>query len=308
MTFPLTRRRFLSISAAAASLATSLVATPVQASDVARWRGQALGAHASMTLDGLGDSEAQPIFGAVEQELTRLEAIFSLYRDDSEISRLNQSGQLVAPSAELLDVLSLSGALFAATDGAFDPTVQPLWLALAQGGDVAAKAVAKAVVGWQNVQFDTTAVRLTRPGMGLTLNGIAQGYITDRIAALLRRRGLNNVLIDMGEIAALGGHGDGRDWQAGIARPDGVVVHRVSLRDRALATSAPLGTVMPQNGGFGHIVDPSGAAAASQNLVSISAPLAAVADGLSTACCLLDKDQARAAVSAFPGAAIEWLA
>lgn len=304
MNFPLTRRRFLSISAAAVASVTTGVATPAQAGDVARWRGQALGAHASMTLAGLGDSDAQPIFDAVEQELTRLEAIFSLYRDDSEISRLNQSGKLSAPSPELLDVLSLSGALFAATGGAFDPTVQPLWLALAQGGDVAA---VKAVVGWGNVQFDTRAVRLTRPGMGLTLNGIAQGYITDRIAALLRRHGLGNVLIDMGEIAALGGHGDGRDWQAGIAGPDGVVVQRVTLRDRALATSAPLGTVMPQNGAFGHIIAPSGAAA-SQSLVSISAPLAAVADGLSTACCLLDKDQARAAISTFPGAALEWLA
>lgn len=290
-----TRRRFLTIAAA-------LVAVPVQAAEVVRWRGQALGAKASMTLTGLSRTEAEPIFRAVEQELVRLERIFSLYRDDSELVRLNQTGHLAAPSPELLDVLSLSGALHAATVGAFDPTVQPLWLVLANGGD---RARAQAAIGWEYVSFDTGSVRL-KPSMGLTLNGIAQGYITDRIAGLLRRQGLGQVLIDMGEIVALGGRADGQNWQAGIATPDSKIVHHVALRDRGLATSAPFGTVLDEDGTIGHIIDPNGDnRPAKQDLVSISAPKAAVADGLSTACCLLNQDEAKAAVARFPGAAIE---
>lgn len=290
------RRRFLTIAA-------SFAALPAQATEVVRWRGQALGAKASMTLTGLSTADAQPIFRAVEQELARLELIFSLYRDNSEISQLNRTGRLVAPSSELLDVLSLSGALHAATDGAFDPTVQPLWLALANGGDT---AQARAAIGWENVRFDTGSVRLTRPGMALTLNGIAQGYITDRIAALLRRRGLGHLLIDMGEIVAVGGRTDGQDWEAGIATPENAIVHHVALRNRGLATSSPFGTGLAKDGTIGHIIDPAGTIRpAKQRLVSVSAPKAAVADGLSTACCLLDQVMSEAAVAKFPGAVIE---
>jgi len=298
------RRRFLTISAAAFGIAAT-PAVSAASGEVVRWRGRALGASASMTLTGLSQARAQPILRAVEQELTRLENIFSLYRDESEIARLNATGQLPNPSADLLNVLSLSSALNEATDGRFDPSVQPAWLAVARGGDL---VQAQGAVGWEHVQFDTGSVRLTRPGMGLTLNGVAQGYITDRVAALLRRRGLDQVLIDMGEIAAIGGRPDGRDWQAGIGRPDGDVVHHVALRDRALATSAPNGTVIHAEGKPGHIIDPKNVAARSmQGLVSISAPLAAVADGLSTACCLLDRARAQSAVARFADAEIELL-
>ncbi|MBV1926032.1 MAG: FAD:protein FMN transferase [Rhodobacteraceae bacterium] len=295
------RRRFLTISAAAAGFAS----TNAFAGDVQHWRGRALGANASMTLTGITPQHAQIIGQAVEQELTRLEQVFSLYRADSELSQLNRTGRLKQPSPEFLDVLSLSGALHAASDGAFDPTVQPLWVALMQGGNVQA---ARAAIGWGFVRFDTTEVRLMQPGMALTLNGIAQGYITDQIAALLRRRGLDQVLIDMGEIAAIGGRPDGQAWRAGIAMPDGQIVHHVALRDGALATSAPFGTVGPTNKELGHIIDPrENVASGPQTLVSISAATAAVADGLSTACCLLDQKAARAMVAKFPETNIEKL-
>lgn len=294
----LTRRRFLTISAACACVATS-----GQAAEVTRWQGQALGASTSMVLNGLTEQQARPVIQAVEQEVQRLENIFSLYREGSEIRRLNTSGQLAAPSADLLNVLSLSASINEATSGAFDPTVQPVWLALAYDRETTA---AWDAVGWQYVQFDTRAVHLTRPGMALTLNGIAQGYITDRIAALLRRRGLDNVLIDMGEIAAIGAKPDGRNWRAGISQPDGQIVKHVGLRDRALATSAPFGAVLSTPNTPGHIIDPKVALAGpKQTLVSISAPSAAVADGLSTACCLLDQDMAHIAVAAFADAEIE---
>jgi len=298
MTNPLTRRRFLTISAG-----FGLAASSAQATEIIRWRGRALGAGTTMILTGLSQREAQPVIRATERELTRLEGIFSLYHQGSEIARLNASGWLGAPSPDLLQVLSLSASLHKASLGAFDPSVQPVWQALATGGD---PARARKAVGWQFVRFDSQGIRLTRPGMGLTLNGIAQGYVTDRIAALLRARGLGNILIDMGEIAAIGSKPDGEHWQAGISRPDGQIVRHVALRDRALATSAPYGTVLPARPSQGHIIDPTTASADPKHtLVSVSAASAAVADGLSTACCLLDRDQARSAVAAFAGAEIE---
>jgi thiamine biosynthesis lipoprotein len=290
----LTRRRFLSISAAAAALPSASFA-----GQSARWRGVALGAPASMVLAGVPPLAARPVFAALEAELERLERIFSLYRPDSALVRLNAGGRLDAPPPEMLDLLSLAGAIHDATGGAFDPTVQPLWQARAAGGD---EAAARARVGWQSVRFDARSVRFARPGMALTLNGIAQGYITDRIAELLAARGFDDVLVDIGEVAARGHRSDGAPWRAGIADPGGRIVARVTLRDRALATSAPMGTVLP--GGQGHILDPSGRAPR-RALMSVSAPRAAVADGLSTALCLVDDAAGARALARFAGARIE---
>lgn len=290
-----TRRRFLSISAASAAMPALAATTPV-----ATWRGRAMGAVVSMKLAGLSSEAAAPVFQAVEKELSRLENIFSLYRTQSQINRLNREGTLEAPAPELLQVLSLSDRLHAASNGAFDPTVQVLWMALAQGQTGSDLDRARSLVGWQGIHFDTTAVRLRESGQALTLNGIAQGFITDRIAALLKAEGLRDVLLDMGEIAALGHAADGA-WKVGIASPEGTVVQRLQMKDRALATSAPMGTPLS---GAGHILGPMGQKP-KHELISVSASQAAVADGLSTALCLMETDAGQRLVSKFPDARIE---
>lgn len=292
----LSRRRFLIISAACAT------ATPAAASD-ARWHGTALGAAASLRLVGLTDVEAAPIIAAVETEVARLEDIFSLYRPQSQLSRLNRDGVLTAPAPELLNVLSLCTALHQASDGAFDPSIQPLWYALATGGRAENIVEVQQVIGWGQVSFDTSSVRLPVPGKSaLTLNGIAQGAITDRIAALLRGFSLSDVLVDMGEIAALGARGDGAPWKVGLATPDQTVLKRIALRDRAVATSSSLATQLSP--GLGHIITPDGPAN-HERTVSVSAPEAAIADGLSTALCAASADKASEIVVRFPDARIE---
>lgn len=307
----LTRRRFLSISAAATG-AVLAGATPGRTSS---WRGRALGAPASLRLAGLTEAQAAPVFAAVEAELNRLENIFSLYRSSSALSRLNETGRLSAPPPELLEVLSLSDALHKATRGAFDPSVQPLFMVHAealrrgQSPEATALAGARARVGWESVQFDAQQVTLRHEGAALTLNGIAQGYITDRIAALLRAHGLKDVLIDMGEIAALGQNPEsGAAWTAGIRNTSGSIVKHLRLTDRALASSDPKGFRLSDDGQTGHIFNPAlGETATAATLVSISAPHAALADGLSTALCVLDRAHHAEAVRAFSGATLEFI-
>ncbi|WP_170369490.1 FAD:protein FMN transferase [Ruegeria arenilitoris] len=296
---PLSRRRFLTISAACAALPTVARAAPV-----ARWRGTALGAPASLQLGGLSNAQAALIIAALEAELDRLENIFSLYRPDSQLSRLNRDGTLTAPAPELLQVLTQSAALHDATGGAFDPTVQPLWMALASGAPDAEVERSRALVGWQGVSVSAEAIRLPHPGRAaLTLNGIAQGAVTDRIAALLRAQGLTDVLVDMGEIAAIGSRDDGSDWRVGLAGPEGVT-RRIELRDRAVATSAPDATQLA--GRHGHILGPQGQPVR-HRAVSVSAPDAALADGLSTALCLLPADRIAPVLQRFPEARLEML-
>lgn len=302
-----TRRRFLSISAASMTCA----AVPVQAMESVTWTGRAMGAQAQMTLAGpLPKTGVQSIFRAVEHELARLERIFSLYHSGSQIVQLNRSGILKAPAHELLEVLALCGDLNAASKGAFDPTLQPLWLAhaIAAGqGRILPKdelTITRKAVGWRRLQFDEGEVRFDGAVGGLTLNGIAQGYITDQIAQLLRRRGFGDVVVDMGEIAVFGE----LPSQVGIVTPQGDLVDRITLKDRAIATSAPMGTILDPEIGLGHIFDyRDGQDSPKRKLVSVSAPTAAVADGLSTALCLMPQDDIKPFLAHFPGARLEVL-
>ncbi len=293
------RRRFLSMSAAACSCA----ALPAHAAPGASWRGIALGAPASLRLVGVTADEARPIFAAVEAELGRLEGIFSLYRPASMLSQLNRDGVLATPPPDFLTVLALSDHLHKTSQGAFDPTVQPIFDVTAQATNEGRQPsqeeldVARSKVGWAGVEFDTGQVSLRRDGAALTLNGIAQGYVTDRVADLLRSHDLSNVLVDMGELRAQGHAVDGRPWRAGIQAPSGEIATRVTLSDRALATSAPFGT---QVGASGHIFDPStGANPKALEVVSVTAPTAALADGLSTALSVLPPADHAAAMATF---------
>ncbi len=307
MTGMFTRRRFLTISAA--SLTCGVMSA--QAAENVVWTGRAMGAQAQMVLAGpLPDARTRSTFRAVEHELGRLERIFSLYHSDSQIVQLNRSGILKAPAPEFVEVLRLCGTLNAASKGAFDPTMQPLWLAhataAAQGRILSRDeaAVLRKTIGWGGLQYDADEVRFDGPKGGLTLNGIAQGYVTDQIATLLRRRGFEDVVVDMGEIAVLGE----TPSQVGIADPGGRLVDRITLQDRAIATSAPMGTVLDPEIGLGHIFDyRDGKDRPKCKLVSVSAPTAVVADGLSTALCLMPQDDIQIFLAQFPEARLEVL-
>lgn len=300
------RRRFLTITAGAAALPLLGHAAPAPKPAFV-WRGTALGAAATIAMD---HPDAQDLTRAARVEIDRLENVFSLYRTDSALARLNRDGSLVAPPAELLDCLALAGLVHAASAGRFDPTVQPLWQLHAESysssgraPDDAAIAAARARTGWNGVQIVASAIRLP-PGGSLTLNGIAQGYIADRVAALLKAKGVTNVLIDTGEIVAMGDATGSSGWQVGIQNGP-----RTSLHNLGMATSSALGTTF-DGAGAGHILDPRtgrpGSGAWSQ--VTIAAGHAAIADAASTAACLIDSEAELARmVGALPGATVEHL-
>lgn len=286
------RRRFLSLAAAFVAAPAAAKAGPEV------WTGHALGAEARITLLGADHATARRLFRRVEAEVARIEAHFSLFRD-SALTRLNRDRHLPWPAPEVTGLFALAGRVHGATGGVFDPTIQPLWLAIATGGDIAA---ARRLIGWHRVRLEPAEIAIDR-GMALTFNGIAQGHAADRIAALMRAAGFGEVLIDMGEVVALGRR-EGRPWLAAIADPDGEERARTGLIDRALATSSPLGTRI--GAGSAHILHPAGLPPR-WSTVSVSAPDAATADALSTAFCLMDRAGIDAALAAFPGAALEYL-
>ena len=272
----LTRRRFIAITAALApSMALADPGLHIET-------GIALGAKVTLRLQ---HPDAPRLAALAMTEIRRLEAIFSLYQPTSALCRLNRDGRLDAPPFELLECLTLAGAVHLASHGRFDPTVQPLWQAEAAAVErgvplaKADRAAAHALVGWSGIALSAEAITLN-PGMALTLNGIAQGYIADRTAALLASHGLTRALIDTGEMVALPEAG----WPVQLADRD------IILSNRALATSAPLGMTFGGDGKTSHILDPTTGrpVQAAWKSVTISAPSAALADALSTAACMIE--------------------
>jgi len=308
------RRRFLAISAAATGVAGAgaLVGYHATRTPLYRWEGVALGASASITL---AHPQAARIVERALSEIARLEGVFSLYRADSALSRLNATGTLAQPPFELLECLGLCDRVHAATSGNFDPSVQPLWRlyadSFANGSAPApqALAAARSLIGWGDVRFAPDRVAFARPGMALTLNGVAQGFIADRVAALLRAEGLTDVLVDTGEMRALGGHPQGGAWPVALDVAGTLLPGAVPLRDRALASSAPRGTTFDAAGTQGHILNPATGEPSAQpwRLVSVTAPQAALADALSSAFCLMGRDEIVAALAAFPTARLAYL-
>ncbi|MAN99486.1 FAD:protein FMN transferase [uncultured Roseovarius sp.] len=291
-----TRRSFLSMTAAALAVPSTALAA-----QSAHWQGRAMGAPARLAVAGLSPDEARPVFAALEAELERLEQIFSLFRPDSSLSWLNRSGRLVAPPSELLDVLVLSDRLYQASGGVFDPTVLPL---LEAGTSGRARAKVFGLIGWDKVNIDPREISFASEGMALTLNGVAQGYINDKIAALLRAHGLNDVMLDMGELQGIGQCSLRRPWQARIFATDGAYEDHITLRNRAVSTTRPFGGLRP--GRCGHVVAASGQRPY-HSIVTVSAPSAAVADGLSTALALIPRNKTLGVVAQFEGARIEMI-
>jgi thiamine biosynthesis lipoprotein len=320
MTRPLSRRRFIRISAAAAGLATAPGAALAQAdgnlvaANLVTWRGTMLGAVATMQIHHHDRDEARRLIAAACAEAHRLERIFSLYLPDSSLVELNRSGVLVAPEPELIELLTMSRRFAEATNGRFDPTVQPLWTLYADhfrvagadpaGPSPAAVRAALAYVGHDRLSVSRDRIMMPR-GMALTLNGIAQGFVTDKIVDLLRAHGVVRSLVDMGEVRAIGPRPDGNPWEVGIDDPEiaGRIGATLPIVDRAVSTSGAYGFRFDAQGRFNHLFDPAtGGCANRYRSVTTVSPSATAADALSTAFTLMSEAQIR---SALPNVDIE---
>jgi FAD:protein FMN transferase len=312
----LSRRRFVSIAASAAALPIVTPQAIAAAPAPVVWRGVAMGAMASMTLVHTDRDVARRLIERCIAEIDRLEAIFSLYRPDSALVRLNTQGVLDHPPLELVQVLSFAASLARHSDGAFDVTVQPLFELYARhfaephpdpaGPPPARLAEALRLVDHREIDVASDRIAFGRPGMKLTLNGIAQGYVTDRVAALLAAAGLDNMLLDLGEVRGAGERPDGKPWRAAIADPADPAETRFSfdLPERpglpALATSGGYGMAFDPERRHHHIFDPAtGKSATHHASVTVAAPSALVADGLSTAIAALPADRCRDLIDTF---------
>jgi|SRR6185436_825654 len=310
-----TRRRVLRIAAAVAGLPLMIAAVRATAPKprLYSWNGEVLGALSELTLSHTDSAFAQRTILRVRGEIERFERIFSLYRPDSEIVRLNETGRLIKPSSELLQLIDESQRLAELSGGAFDISVQPLWRLYEAhfwshtdtAPDIASRArdVAHALVDFRQIDSGTAEIGFARAGMGITLNSIAQGFITDAIADMLRNEGFESAVVDLGEYRTIGRHPDGHAWRIGIrdGRTVGNVERTIEIEDMALAVSGGYGTTFEPTGRFHHIFDPHTGASAN-NLVDVAVigPSATAADGLATAIYVAGEARAPALLAAYP--------
>lgn len=262
------------------------------------WQGQALGAPSSVKLYGVPLAKAKELFLASETEITRLKNIFSLSDTASEISGLNQHGVLEHASPEMIEVLQTAAHISDLTHGAFDITVQSLWntakhltrVQISQEGIKQLWAKAYDLVDYTYVKINGRHVSFTKPDVTITLNGLAQGYITDKITQLLLRSGARSGLVNIGEYRAFGT----KTWKLGVQDPRNImdVIDIISLKSAGLATSSATGGYLSAE--MSHIFEPRTGHNKPQFIsASVVHKSAIMADGLATAFTLLDEGRIR---------------
>jgi len=231
-------------------------------------------------------SQLDAALDAAVKALHSVETEMSLFNPDSAVSRLNATGVLHKPSANLRAVLSLSALVSRRSAGAFDISMQPLWQVWAEAQALQQLPTKRSVVqaqkqvNWQAVEVSPDAVRLNLKGMGVSLNGIAQGFAADVVKAVLQAHGIVHAQIDAGETALLGQAPGGQPWTLAV---ESVTKSAPVLQmdGRAIATSSDTHTAFSPDHMHHHILNPhTGYSPKHWASVSVLAPSCVLADAL----------------------------
>jgi thiamine biosynthesis lipoprotein len=237
--------------------------------------------------------QAQAAMAGAFEEMDRLIGILSGHEASTPVSHLNRSGALKECAPELSLLLDHSFRVHRLTGGAFDITIKPLLdlyekSFLETGQPPSRERVADALqsVGIQYVALGDSRVVLQKEGMALTLDGIAKGFIVDRMMDRLREEGIHHALINAGgDIRVNGPQGNGQPWTIAIQDPwkEAGTIDTVELTRGAIATSGNYEVYYDREKVYHHILRPrSGRPAEGMASVSTIAGDAMTADALST--------------------------
>ena len=312
----ISRRRFIEISA----LAPPLLSTSCERVKSLRgsnkpqqysWQGTIFGARAEITFQQITKETAALIIPTLTHEISRLEGLFSLYEPSSLINILNLQGKVHATDFEFKELLTKALSFSAQTEGLFDPSIQSYWKTLHSSHLKNAtltqteKEEALKLVNFRDIINSGSEVKFTQPGMSITLNGIAHGYITDKIYELLSKNGFSNILINLGEYRALGNRKDAKPWRIHLqdeGRYGQLTGEILELSDRnAIAISTGAGYRFSATSKDHHLINPlDGTCFDPARTIAVQAPDATTADALSTTCAVTSPEKAAALVERFP--------
>jgi len=251
------------------------------------------------SLDVMGSTYTVAVYGedrfrldeaidAAFDEARRLDRLLSNYRPESEWSRVNREAEAgpVKVSEELFRLLDLCIRYSRESEGAFDITVGPLmkvWGFYKGTGRFPHRAEIRGAlssVGYRNVQLDPVSrtVRFLKPGVNLDPGGIGKGYTVDRMAEILKSKGVHSGLISAGSssIYAIGTPPGEKGWKVSVRHPKDSrrTVQDFYLKDESMSTSGNYEKFFVANGKlYSHIMDPrTGYPAQGMLSVSVIAP------------------------------------
>jgi len=263
----------------------------------------AMGTTVSMTLIHSSRDEAEEAIGLANEEIDRLTGLMNRFDSKTAIGRLNLEGTLKDISPEISEVIASSLDYYTLTNGAFDISVKPVVdlfkEKIGKGGNryPTEMELKKALnrVGSDKIVLMGRTIRFKKPGMGITLDGIAKGYIVDKASKVLLSHNIENHLINAGgDIRAMGARRDRNPWTIAIQDPRKRGTHPavVHLSDAAIATSGNYEVYFDREKMFHHIVDPgTGHSPRASASVSVVAPTAMEADALSTSVFVMNPER-----------------
>jgi thiamine biosynthesis lipoprotein len=317
---PMDRRAFLKLSGLLGLGAASAALVPVNAEAVKLDRKRhkvsstrlAMGTLVSMTLIHESRDGAQEAMGRAFEEMERLSRLLNRHDRSTAMGCLNHEGCLEDAPPELREVVARALHHHRLSGGAFDVTVKPVVdlfkerYAAGEPLEIPRSLLDKALrlVDARAVELQGEEIRFARPGMGLTLDGIAKGYIVDRVSEQLSRRGIGNHLVNAGgDIRTRGSREDGAPWAVAIEDPEkqGAFPDILRMRDGAVATSGSYEIYFDREKMVHHIVDPrSGGSPLESTSVSVRAKTAMDADALATGVFVMEPEEGLRLVESTP--------
>jgi FAD:protein FMN transferase len=270
-----------------------------------------MGTVVTLTVVHPEEGAARAMIGAAFTEMDRLEGILSRHRLETPVTALNTHGHLDAPPSELVSVLTEARRVSVATGGAFDVTIAPL-LELyeasfrTRGAPPTETDVDRLrhLVDFRGIDFSHDRITLAHPGVSITLDGIAKGFIVDRTMDVLLQHGAERVLVNAGgDMSSRDLSGD-ESWTVGIQDPDDErgTVGLVRLAGRCIATSGDYMRSFTNDRTHHHIIDPrSGLSPVESASVSVIERSAMAADAWSTALLVLGPAEGLVALGRAPG-------
>lgn len=210
---------------------------------------------------------AEAAIDAVIAEMHRIDAAYSPFKPDSELSRVNRDAARAAVpiSREFFDLLARAIEFSELSSGAFDITFASVGSLYDYRRGIRPTeeqlAAARAAIGYRNLILDARAgtVRFARAGVRIDLGGFAKGYAVDNAAAIVRRHGIEHAMVCAGGDSRIVGDRRGRPWTVGVRDPRraGEIVAVLPLQDAAISTSGDYERYFEEHGErFHHVIDP----------------------------------------------------
>jgi thiamine biosynthesis lipoprotein len=270
-----------------------------------------MGTEVTVTVVAPSEKEGVAAIDAAMAEIKRFDDMMSLYKDTSEITRVNLSAgrQPVKVSPEMIEVVEVAARISDLTSGAFDVTVGPLavlWQMRLKEKKVPTDgeiALARSRVGYRNIVIDKSAstLYLKKPDMIMDLGGVAKGYAADKAAAVLKKRGIANGIVAIaGDIRVMGKRPDGSPWRIGVQHPREAdkTLAVLDLSDKSISTSGDYERFqIVKKKRYHHILDPR-TGKPSEGLISVTVvgDSGALVDPLTTALFIVGVEKGMALV------------